>query len=122
MFDTVEFKEGKQSLKFLVHECSAEGGWLSPGITQEYPVNSGGSYRTSFWIKNEGCEYVVSVGGVDAFTGEDEVVDSPEDAARSWKLVEHEHTIPEKYETIRFELSIRSPGSLWIDGVRIEPL
>ena len=27
-----------------------------------------------------------------------------------------------QYETIRFELSIRSPGNLWIDDVKIESM
>ena len=33
---------------------------------------------------------------------------------------EREYTIPSPYERVRFELSIRSPGRVWIDDVRIE--
>ena len=120
ILDRTDFKEGEQSLRFLIHECSATGGWHSPGIGQEYPAIPGESYRISFWIKNEGCEYVVGVGGVGAKTGQSETVDSSKGATDSWKLVEHTITVPQQYERIRFELSIRSPGSLWIDDVKIE--
>ena len=120
IFDKADFKEGKQSLKFLVHECSATGGWHSPGFTNEYPAITGEPYLISFWIRNEGCEYVVRIGGVDATTGQYETVDSSKDTTESWKLIEHEFTIPQRYEVIRFELSIRSPGSLWIDDIKIE--
>ena len=120
IFDRADFKEGKQSLKFLIHKCSATGGWHSPGITQEYPAIPGESYVISFWIKNEGCEYVVRVGSVDAKTGQYETVDSSKETTGSWKLIEHAFTIPQQYEIIRFELSILSPGSLWIDDVKIE--
>ena len=120
-FDEADFKEGKHSLKFLVHECAATGGWHSPGITQEYPAPPG-AYRISFWIKNEGCQYSVSVGGVTAKTGEYEIADSSEETTDSWKLVEHAFTMSRQYDRIRFELSIRSPGTLWIDDVKIEPV
>ena len=68
LFDRGDFKEGEQSLHFRVHECSAEGGWGSPGITQEYPVPPG-DYVVGFWIKNDGCDYVASAGGVAASVG-----------------------------------------------------
>jgi hypothetical protein len=35
--------------------------------------------------------------------------------------VERRYTVPREYDRLRFELSIRSPGTLWIDGVTIEP-
>jgi hypothetical protein len=119
-FDTEDFKEGNQSLKFLVHECSAVGGWRSPGITQEYPAKPGESYLISYWVKNDGCSYTVTAGGVDAKTGHYETIDSSHDRSRSWKFVKHEFKLPRKHKRVRFELSIRSPGSLWIDDVKIE--
>jgi hypothetical protein len=121
-FDRGDFKEGSQSLKFSVEECSAVGGWLSPGIAQEYPAIPGGTYRISFWIKNEGCDYVVSAGGVSAKTGDHVVVDSAQDSGSAWRRVEYPITIAPQYERIRFELSIRSPGRLWIDDVKIESI
>ncbi len=120
IFDRADFKEGKQSLKFLIQQFTPTAGWHSPGIAQEYPAIPGESYLISFWIKNEGCEYVVTAGGVAAKTSQYETVDSSKETTDSWKLVEHPITIPQQYENIRFELSIRSPGSLWIDDVKIE--
>lgn len=122
VFDTLDFKEGRQSLKFDVRTCSALGGWHSPGISQEYPAVAGETYQVSLWIKSEGSAYVVRIGGVDAFTGEYETVDSSEQAADGWNHVKHRFAMPDKYETIRFELNALSPGSLWVDDVRIEPV
>lgn len=76
IFDTVDFQEGKQALKFVADECSQTGGSHSPGITQEYPAEPGRSYKISFWIKNDGCDYVVSAGGVDTKTVQLQTVDS----------------------------------------------
>ena len=120
IFDAADFKEGKQSLRFLIHECAATGGWHSPGLTRELAAISGESYLVSFWIKNEECEYVVTAGGVAAKSGRYETIDSSNESTHSWKFVEYPITIPKPYENIRFELSIRSRGSLWIDDVRIE--
>jgi len=122
ILDRTDFMEGQQSLKFLIRECSNVGGWHSPGIAREYPAVAGEKYRVSLWLKSEGSDYRVRIGGVDAFTGEYETVASSETAADGWSLVEHEFPMPEKYETIRFELNALSPGSLWIDDVKIEPI
>ncbi len=123
LFDQADFKEGTQSLKFLVHECSSTGGWYSPGIAQEYPVTPGASYLISFWIKNQGSEWVVQFAGVAPKTGAPyEIIDSSNVTADSWRRVERQYTIPQKYKSIRFELTIRSPGTVWIDDVRIEPV
>ena len=54
IIDTMEYKEGKQSLKFLVRECSPIGGWYSPGFCYKYPVDPGEIFRISFWIRNNG--------------------------------------------------------------------
>ena len=122
ILDQADFQEGTQSLKFLVHECSPTGGWLSPGIAQQYPATSGASYRISFWIKSKGSNWVVIFGGVAPKTAQYESIDSSSITAGSWRHVEQEYTIPPEYENIRFELSIRSPGTVWIDDVRIEPV
>jgi len=120
ILDTKDFKEGRQSLKFLIRECSAIGGWHSPGIAREYPALSGETYLISLWVKSEGSAYLVRIGGVDAWNGDYETVDSFDPASDGWKLVEYEFTMPGEYETIRFELNALSPGSLWVDDVRIE--
>ena len=71
-------------------------------------------------MKNEGCDWAVSVGGVTATTGAYEVLAGAEVPQGSWQRVEQRYTLAPQYEQLRFELSITSPGSLWIDDVRIE--
>jgi hypothetical protein len=119
--DGDDFKEGRQSLRFLVHECSTTGGWHSPGIAQQFSATPG-DYLVSFWVKNGGCNYVVSAGGVSAKTAKYKTVDSSKSGVKSWRHVKYPITISEPHKEIRFELSIRSPGKLWIDDVKIEPI
>ncbi len=123
LFDQADFKEGTQSLKFLVREVGSIGGWHSPGITQQYPVTPGASYRISFWIKSQGSDWFVSYAGVAAKRGAPyQTIDSSNMAEDTWHHVERRYTIPQELKEIRFELSIRSPGTVWIDDVRIEPV
>jgi len=49
IIDTKEFKEGKQSLKFLIRECGSVGGWHSPGFMQQFNAIGGETYKVSFW-------------------------------------------------------------------------
>jgi hypothetical protein len=120
--DTIEFKDGKQSLKFLVRECSATGGWYSPGFCNEYPAKSGETYRVTFWVKNDECQFAVRIGGVSPNKGQyDTIVDSKE-TIKLWKKYEYLYTIPQQMNAIRIEANIVQPGSFWIDDIRIEKL
>jgi len=121
-FDKKDFKEGKQSLRFAVDKCSSDGGWHSPGFCQEFPATPGTTYAIRFWIKSRGCKWTSSMGGVSAKTGDFVKVDSTAVAQGSWQRVERKYKVPLRYDRLRFELSIRSPGTLWIDDVRIEPV
>ncbi len=69
IIDSSEYKDGKQSLKFLVRKCDAQGEWYSPGFCKEYEAVPGESYVISFWVKNNGCEFFIKIGGVSAFNG-----------------------------------------------------
>ena len=120
VFDTVEPKEGKQSLKFLVHECSSTGGWHSPGISQEYSAIPGDTYKVSFWVKNDGSEFRAKIGGVSAIEGQYETVVESSEPIPEWKKFEHDYRMPMEFETIRFELIVLKPGSFWIDDIKIE--
>jgi hypothetical protein len=42
--------------------------------------------------------------------------------ALGWRRVEERVTIPAEHDRLRFELSVTSPGSPWIDGVTIVPV
>ena len=122
IMDTAEFKDGKQSLKFLVRECSPDGGWHSPGFCNEYSARPGETYRVSFWAKNEGCHFAVKIGGVSSAAGEYETIVNSQETIKSWQLYEYNYAIPQKMTAIRIEASILKPGSFWIDDIRIEKL
>ena len=120
--DTTEFKDGKQSLKFLVRECSSTGGRYSPGFCNEYPANPGETYRVSFWVKNDGCQFVVRIGGVSYGAGKYKTIVNSQETIKTWQLYEYQYTIPQEMTAIRIETSILQPGSFWIDDIRIEKL
>ena len=122
IIDTTEFKDGKQSLKFLVRECSPNGGWYSPGFCNEYEALPGETYRVSFWIKNDGCEFLMKIGGVGASKGQYETIVKSKETIDTWRLFDHNYTIPQGMNAIRFEMNIVQPGSFWIDDIKIEKI
>jgi hypothetical protein len=110
VIDTTEYKEGSQSLKFVVRECSRAGGRLSPGFAQEYEAAPGDTYRVSFWVKNDGSEFVVRIRGVSAMEGDDVTIVKSQEAIDTWQAFEYDYTIPEKMNALRFEMNILQPG------------
>ena len=117
------FKEGKQSLRFDVINCSSTGGWHSPGFTNEF-FESGkfegeGTYKLGFWIKNEGTKFIMKAGGVSPNKGDMKVLIESDEQIEDWKYLEYEIIIPRERH-LRVELNILEPGSFWIDGVLIE--
>jgi hypothetical protein len=120
ILDTTEYKDGKQSLKFLVRECSSVGGWWSPGFCNEYQALPGEIYRISFWVRNHGSEFLIKIGGVSAAQGEYDTIVKSQKPLDTWQLFEYYYTIPEKMKAIRFELNIIQPGTFWIDDLKIE--
>jgi hypothetical protein len=120
IIDTTEYKEGKQSLKFLVRECSPGGGWYSPGFCNEYEANPGEIFRISFWVRNHGSEFIIIIGGVSVSKGEYDTIVKSQETIDAWQLFEYYYTIPEKMKAIRFEMNILQPGTFWIDDLKIE--
>jgi hypothetical protein len=119
VFDTVDFKDGKQSLKFIVRKCDATGGWHSPGFCNEFPAKPGQTFKISFWFKNNGSGFIVRIGGVGSSTGQYETIIKSDETIDSWRLVEYTYTIPEKMTAIRFEMNIIKPGIFRIDDLKI---
>ena len=118
--DTADFKDGKQSLKFLVRDCSPVGGRLSPGFANEMEAVPGQAYTISFWIKNEGAEFVAKIGGVAPTTSEIKTIIQSKETINTWRKIEHTFTIPQKYSSMRFELNILQLGVFWVDDIKIE--
>ena len=118
--DTNDYVDGKQSLKFEVVECSSQGGLSSPGMMREFAINPGNLYKLSFWIKNEGCKFKISSGGVSPKTGDVKKLIQTSDHIHEWKLYEYNIDISKEYESLRFEINILQPGTFWIDNIKID--
>jgi hypothetical protein len=121
IIDATEHQAGKQSLKFVVRECSPEGGWHSPGFSGEYDATPGAKYRIGFWVKNDGAEFLARIGGLTATESRYETIVRSRETIAAWKHYQYEYTIPQDFKRIRFELNIVQPGTFWIDEVTIEP-
>jgi hypothetical protein len=123
IYDTILPREGKQSLKLIIDSCSPVGGWHSPGIFQEMDVDTGSVYKVSCWIRNQGCSYKLRLDGFKqgctTAPAEQKWIDFNENIDE-WKNFEYTFTFSEGRDRFRFELNILSPGTLWIDDIRIE--
>lgn len=119
IIDTAEYRAGKQSLKFVVRQCSPDGGWHSPGFSNEYAATPGTSYTVGFWVKNDGAEFLAKIGGVTATQGRYDTIVRSTETIGTWKHYEHDYTMPQGFDKIRFELNILRPGTFWIDEVTI---
>lgn len=119
IIDTVEYKAGKQSLKFLVRDCSRDGGNRSPGFSKEYRASPAATYTVGFWVKNEGAEFRARIGGVSAEEGHYETIVQLAEDIPTWRYYEREYTMPSEFDRIRFELNVLRPGTFWIDEVTI---
>jgi hypothetical protein len=120
ILDKEEFKEGKQSLKFEVEECSSNGGWGSPGFTNQFNAEQGNTYKLSFWIKNDGAEFRVMAGGVAPKTGDMKTLLQTSDQTNDWKQYVYVVPVTEEFDQIRLEVNILKPGTFWIDDIQIE--
>lgn len=123
VLDNKVYKEGRQSLRFDVVKCSSIGGRFSPGLTNEF-VESGkfegeGSYKLSFWVKNDGSTFKISAGGVSATKGNMKVLIDEDEQISDWKHLEYQIDIP-KDNWLRLELNVLKPGTFWIDDIQIE--
>jgi hypothetical protein len=117
--DTVNYKEGKQSLKFVVRKCTGIGGWKSPGFFEDFSAKTGETYKVSFWMMNQGCHFQVRIGSSEYMVGShEETIIASKDNIDEWKYFEYNFTV--HYDRIRFEVNILSPGSIWFDDISIE--
>lgn len=120
ILDKEDFKEGKQSLKFEVEECSSNGGWHSPGFTNQFDAKPGSTYKLSFWIKNNEAEFSVMAGGVAPKTGVMKTLLQTSEQINDWRQYEYDVPISKEFDQIRLEVNILKAGAFWIDDIRIE--
>lgn len=117
--DQENFKEGRQSLRFVVRESSPDGGNRSPGISKEHPATPGHRYKVGFWVRNDGAEFRARVGSVTATEGVYDLIVQSKDTIPTWRYYEHELTLPSESDRIRFEVNVLGPGEFWIDDISI---
>jgi len=122
IIDKNVFKEGKQSIRFDVVNCSSTGGWHSPGFTNEFSDSGQFEgeviYKLSFWIKNNGTKFRVEAGGVAPYKGDMKILIESVEQIEDWKYLEYKIKVP-KERHLRMQLNILKPGTFWIDDVQI---
>jgi uncharacterized protein (TIGR03067 family) len=129
--DKTDFKEGEQSLKFVVRKCEPTGGRLSPGFFNDFRITNftppgpfetkpGETYKVSFWAKNAGSEFVLKARGVSAREGDKGAIIRSKETFNEWRRFECTYTIPLKPKMhLRLELNVVQPGTFWIDDIQV---
>lgn len=117
--DNTEAINGKNSLKFVVRNCSNVGGHLSPGISQEIEVEPKNTYIIKCWIKNDGSKFRIKSNAVSAFSKDKGEIIESNTSKQDWVLYELTTTIPEKMKRLRLEINVLESGTVWIDDISI---
>ena len=119
LLDTVNPKEGKQSLKFNVSSCSANGGWHSPGFTAQHSVDENTTYILSCWVKNSGAEFAISAGGVSAMKGEMKLLIKDNQEYSEWTRLTFRIPVSSEFNELRIQFNVLKPGAFWIDNLQL---
>ena len=134
-FDTSDAVDGVQSLKFIVHRVD-EGPRRVPWLFQSRKAQPGATYAVTFWLKSTACvvEMEIRNEGNDPLFGLSEaekqdyaahppirrIIGGGETDTEKWRQFRYVYKTPETDGSLRFELRITRPCTLWIDDVRIE--
>jgi hypothetical protein len=122
VYDTLNVKEGNQSLKFIIQKVDTSfQEWKKPGFFGSIDATIGDKYKVSFWVKNTGCDFKVKVASEGDGMYEKDIVWTNE-SFEDWKYYQDDYTVPEPFPNVRFEVNIFSPGEFWIDDVKIEKI
>jgi hypothetical protein len=120
VFDENNKKHGKHSLRFDVKKVIAtKQHGANPGMFGSIEADTGDKFKVSFWIKNKGCKFLIKMVCEGPGMPSEKIIRSYEDIDE-WKYFEYEYTVPEIIKNVRFELILSSPGTFWIDDVRME--
>lgn len=123
VIDTTDFKGGRQSLKILVHEVDMSRDiWNNPGMFHNIDAIPGETYKTTFWLKNEGCSFRVKNRSENHPLEYEETIIQTNSSINNWQFFEHKYTVPQEYDRLGFYLHIWETGSLWIDDINIEKM
>lgn len=136
--DKTEVVDGRHSLKLVVHSVD-ERRWEAPWFFRTGPAEPGATYEVSFWLKstacvlemvirNEGRDPLFGFGGLSEAERRDyaahppirRVIGGGETDTEQWRQFRYVYKVPETDGSLRFELRVIRPCTLWIDDVRIE--
>lgn len=117
--DTIDKKEGRQSIRFDVVHCRSLGGRLSPGLATEIPVTPGEWITVTLWVK-QSAKVSIRSGAVSAHDGFMMEKLPLTGVTDQWNLYTLTDTIPDSFMTYRIELSVLGPGKVLVDDIRIE--
>lgn len=122
--DTVQFTEGRQSLRFDIKRAALKGPLTYTGFTNEFIelTRGGGRYTLRFRVMNEGTRPEIIVSAVKAKgngKGPAPVRLQVPRQVTTWTLYEATLDIPPDY-WLKFEAKIFEEGIFHIDDVTIE--
>lgn len=119
--DTVDYAHGTQSLRFDVTAVDSTRLIPYPGFTNEFTevgkFHGEGWYEVSLWIKSSGASYKLKAGDVSAKQGNMNNFVASTKAHRWEHITRNIHIDNDRW--LRMDLRITSPGSVWIDDIRI---
>lgn len=122
--DSLDFREGKRSVRFSVKKCSEEGGWKSPGLANEFygtgKFMGPGEYRVSLWVKSKKSTARFTVSSASPGNIYSRLVWEIINATE-WKQLEYKVKLSEG-NWLRVELEILKPGEFWVDDIQISKL
>jgi len=116
IIDTVDYREGRQSLKFVVRQCGSAGEWHSPGFCDEFEVDGDRKYMVTFWVKNNGSEFELKAGAVKAMGGAGYETIRLEKDIKEWQKLEIPCTVPAGMR-LRINVNVLRPGTFQIYGI-----
>jgi len=119
--DTMNKKEGHQSLYFQVKNCSNRGGHYSPVIAQEIDVKAGKTYHIQCWVKQFHSNCRLTLSSVDVKHASSIQTIECTNQNNDWNLIEVDYQIPQNMNRLRFEFNVLSPGECWIDDIQVIP-
>lgn len=133
--DTSDAVHGAQSLQFIVHRVD-DGPQKAPWLFRSGAAQAGATYAVSFWLKSTACVVQMEIRneGKDRMFGLSEeekqdyaahppvrrTIGGGETGTDEWRQFRYVYKVPETDGSLRFELRIMRPCTLWIDDLRIE--
>lgn len=129
IIDTLDAKEGKQSLKYVVRRCEADKEHMKryayyPGFFNEIEAKPGATYSIKIWVKNSGSQFEIRTSAVKAMGGKpcpDQVFKGI-DNYNEWTPITLQQTICEDMKYLRIEVDVKSEGVFQIDAISITKL